>query len=420
VGGGTLAVYTVTAAKELVVAHTFGTSDSLDAFLIAMAIPTFAVNVAGTSIQPALIPVYLRARAICPARAQRFLESTSLLFLGLLALILAALGWSATRLMPLLASGFSPAKLELTGWLFLWLLPVILVRGIAKLWGGVLNAGNRFSAAALAPVGTPALIMSLVFIPGLGIRALVIGTVAGAVVEAALVGWPLARMGVLRWPGWHGLDSGLKEVMRQYLTAASSTLLMAAAVVIDQMLAATLKPGSVAVLSYGTYVVIFLQQIASVAVITVVLPNFARLAIASDHGRLKRSLGDLARMIVFVTVPVAAGLVLASRLVVRRLFEHGNFSAADAAAVSDVQVYYALQIPFYVLNCLVVRCLVALCRNSVLLWGALVNLGVKLALNCLLMPALGVRGIALSTSAMYMTSVAFHYWRLRKAMAVAL
>src|SRR5678815_3895548 len=60
VGGFTTLVKLVAAAKEMAIAYQFGTSDELDAFLIALLLPAFAVTLIGGSLNAALIPTYIQ------------------------------------------------------------------------------------------------------------------------------------------------------------------------------------------------------------------------------------------------------------------------------------------------------------------------------------------------------------------------
>src|SRR6266576_2711297 len=49
-------------AKELLVARRFGTGSSIEAFLVAVLIPTLAINVISNSFSIALIPTYIAVR----------------------------------------------------------------------------------------------------------------------------------------------------------------------------------------------------------------------------------------------------------------------------------------------------------------------------------------------------------------------
>src|SRR5690349_3413343 len=62
VGGLTVLVKIAAAVKELIVAYQFGTSDALDAFLIAFVLPGFAITLVYGSLNAALIPTYIEVR----------------------------------------------------------------------------------------------------------------------------------------------------------------------------------------------------------------------------------------------------------------------------------------------------------------------------------------------------------------------
>jgi len=72
-----------------------------------------------------------------------------------------------------IASGFNQPKLELTFRLLLIVSPLIILSGIANIWGAVLNAGERFALVALAPIITPSVtVIVLLFVIRYSIVAL--------------------------------------------------------------------------------------------------------------------------------------------------------------------------------------------------------------------------------------------------------
>ena len=63
----TIAVLTLVAraaslARDVAVAYGFGRGDELDAFLIALLLPTFAINVVANSLNAAFVPVFIEVR----------------------------------------------------------------------------------------------------------------------------------------------------------------------------------------------------------------------------------------------------------------------------------------------------------------------------------------------------------------------
>ncbi len=83
------------------------------------------------------------------------------------------------------------------------------------------------------------------------------------------------------------------------------------------------------------------------------------------------------------------------------LFERGNFTPKDTDVVASIQSMFLLQIPFYTLTILFVRMISSLQANQVLLWGTAISFLVNVTLNYVLMQPMGVAGIALSTSIVY-------------------
>ncbi|MCM2314186.1 MAG: MATE family efflux transporter, partial [Thermoanaerobaculia bacterium] len=339
IGSVTLFVKLVATGKELYVASLFGVSDALDAFLIAFMLPSFSIAVLGSAFQSAFVPAWVQARERDGVdTANRLTSNATALSAGMLVAFTLLLGFCFPLLEPLVASGFSPAKLELTRRLFYWLLPVIAAGGIASLWGSVLNAGERFVLVGLIPLATPvAVIGLLVARPETDPMILVSGTVAGSVIELMLLAITLRRHGIPVLPRWHGLDEPTRAVVRQYLPMVAGSLLMATTTVVDQSMAAMLGPGAVSALSYGNKIVGFVIGIAAVAIGTAVLPSFSAMVSRAEWSQVRRTLRFYSLVIAGCTVPLTIGLALFSEEIVRILFERGAFTAADTALVGAVQ-----------------------------------------------------------------------------------
>ena len=89
------------------------------------------------------------------------------------------------------------------------------------------------------------------------------------------------------------------------------------------------------------------------------------------------------------------------------LFQRGAFTEADTKVVGQAQAMYLLQVPFYLVCMLFVRFVIAIRSTHVMVWGNVINLAVCVALTYGLMKTLGVVGIALATSVMYLVSCGF-------------
>ncbi len=414
VGGFTLAGRAAGFVKELLVARQFGTSDELDAFLIALLLPSFCANVVAGAVAPALLPALMRARRPGPgqpqedaAAVQAFVSEVSLILVVALSGVTLLLAAAGRPLLEILGSGFGAQKAGLAHVLYLLLLPSVLLSALAGLWAGLLNARHQFALAAASPMLVPLAIAALLVTAGgaLGARALVFGTLAGLLGQAVLLGGSVARQGYRLTPRWHGATPALRQFLGQCPPMAAGLVFMSGTDLVDQAMAAMLGPGSVSALAYGNRVVSGVLGLTSAALGTALLPSFADMAARADWAGLRHTVRTYARPALLLTACAALALFFLSTPLVRLLFERGAFGSDDTLVVSRVQACYALQIPFYTLSLFGVRLLSALSRNQTLMWICLVNLVVNAAGNYLLMQWLGVAGIALSTSVVYLVSL---------------
>ena len=420
VGSLTVVVKLAATAKELLVARRFGTGDDLDAFLMAFLVPSFALNVLAGGFQLAFMPTYIRVREQeGPAAAERlFAEVTT----GLVVLFVAVAGLLAALApvyVPLLCPSFAPEKLALTRRLVVEMLPLVVLSGLSFSLAGVLNAAHRYALAAAAPLATPLLLGILLV--GLGPRAtaghLALGVVIGLGVELVCLAVGVRRLGVSLRPRRPRPDPAAREVARQYLPMVASCVLMSGTQLVDQSMAAWLGPGSVSALGYGAKVVGMFVAVGTGALSTVFLPHFSDQVAQQDWVGLRRGLRRALALVLAAAIAVTATLVALSRPLVVLLFQRGAFSAADADLVARVQALYALQIPFATAGMILVRLISSLRGHRIILWAAGLNLAVDISMNLVLMRVLGVAGIALSTSVVYLGSFSFLWFWARRLLS---
>ncbi len=423
VGALTILTKFASAGKDLVIAYQFGAGDELDAFLMAFLIPSFAINLIGGSLNPALLPTYIQVRKQEGMEAANNLYASvltgSVVLLTLTSLTLFAIG---PFLLRTVALEFPEDKFALTVSLFNTLLPCLLLSGLATTWGAILNAHEQFSLAAIAPgIMTCVTILALLaFTHSVNIHALAIGVVAGTVCHAVFLGWGVAREGIRLRPGWTGVTPALQTVWHQYAPMLAGAALISSTEVVGQIMASSLGSGSVSILSYGNKIPMLLLGVASMAASTAVLPYFSEMVVGQQWDQVRHTLFTYARLIAAITIPLTAVLVVFSEPIVDLLFKRGAFTEEHTHQVAWVQSLALLQIPPFALGILAVRLLSSLKVNHVLMWSSAISLVLIIVLNYLFMKPLGVAGIALATSLMYFVSMCFLYiMALRRLKSVA-
>ena len=396
----------VSVFKELFIAWRFGTGDDLEAFLIALLVPAFIINVIANSFNSALVPTYIQVREQEGIKAaQKLFSGATIWSAGILVLTIAIVLSTAPLYLPLIASGFSSQKLSLTFSLLCITAPIILLSGIASTWAAVLNAGERFALAAVVPVTTHVVgIGFLLVFPSWGIYALAGSLLCGAGIEMVVIGAALNRQGISLRPRWYGFDTYLKQVAGQYIPMIVAAFIICSAGVVDQSMAAILLPGSVASLNYGNRLIASPISLMSIALSTVLVPYFSKMVANKDWSNLHRTLRQSIGVILIVTVPMTIFFIIFSEPIVHILFERGKFTTQDTHLVAEIQSLYALQIPFYTINILAIRLITSMQLNHLLIWFFGCSLLINIGLDYLFMQWIGIKGIALSTSCVYLFS----------------
>ncbi len=420
VGAAGVIVKLIATGKEIAVASVYGRSDAMDAFLVATLIPSLLVNLISESMNQALVPTLVRVREQEGSdRAQQLLSSSMLAMCLLLGAASAVMALAAHGFFPLIASHFPPAKLSLAIHLFYGLLPIVLITGIATNCTAVLNTLDRFALPALAPtvISVSVLFGALILGSRCGIWAIVYATLAGSLLHAIIVAGMMRARGYCFRLGWYGMTEATREVAGQYSPVMLSSLVASGGLLVDQSMAAMLPSGSVSALVYaGRFVGVVLTLVAG-AVSTAVVPYFASMIAQRNWAECRQTLRTWARLTALVSVPVTVLLIACARPLVRIALQHGQFGPHDTAAVSSVLAMYAIQIPFFVTSRVYYRFLVAMRRTDLILYCGILNLGLDIVLNLVLMRWLGVAGIALATSLWTVSTLLYVWYWSRRLLA---
>lgn len=410
VGFFTLSVKIFSLLKELVIASSFGTSDALEAFIIANIIPAFVVNVVSGSLNAAMMPTYIQVREQeGPEAAQKLLSGIIALTLCVQMVTIAVIIAIGPHMLRFFGSGFSEEKIILAQKLFYILLPIIILNGLIKVFETILNAEERFAFAASIPAVVPVFsaISILFYANVIGIYALAIGFVLGFGLQLGVLALVLKKKNIKVRPRWIGITPHIRQVIHQYFPKVAGAVMVSSTIIVDQSMAAMLDPGSVAALGYAEKIPATLVGITAMALGTAVLPYFSKMVANEDWQGIEHTLNTYRWKIIQVAIPVTLLFYYFSEPIVQVLYQRGAFTAADTVLVGQVQAMYFLKIPFFLLTTLMVRLISSLKYNQLLMFGAMISFAVNIIFNILLMKIMGLPGIALSTVLVYVVSLLY-------------
>jgi len=393
--------------REQVFAALLGVSPLTDAFVVAFRIPNLLRDLfAEGALSAAFVPTFTdyltnRRREEAFLLANRVIAAVTLILGGL---VLLAMAWP-DPLVRGLAPGFGPDGRRLTILMTRIVLPVLPLVSLAALCMGMLNAQGKFATPALAPAMFNVLVIAtgaVLAVLGLSERQVVIGwsigTLLGAGGQLFLQVPALWRTGFRLRPAVSFRDPGVRRVGSLMAPATVGLAATQVNIMVSTMFASH-EPGANTWLLYAFRLLYLPIGVFGVAIGTAATAGLARRAAEQDMEGLRDTLRQALRLVAFLTIPSTVGLIVLAKPIVRLLFEHGRFTAADTRATAAALVFYTIGLFAYSSVKALAPAYYALGRPRVAVVASLSAVAVNLALNITLFPVLKYRGLALGVAA---------------------
>jgi len=150
-----------------------------------------------------------------------------------------------------------------------------------------------------------------------------------------------------------------------------------------------------------------------VAVATVLFPTLSRMAAVRDPANMRRAVGTGMRQINLLLIPAAALMIALPTPIVRLVYQHHDFNAADTHRVSIALFWFAFSLPFAGLNLLLTRTFFAVRRPWIPTGLAAMNMVVDIIVSVALYKPLGIAGLVIGTALANIVMTALQLQRLR-------
>jgi putative peptidoglycan lipid II flippase len=158
---------------------------------------------------------------------------------------------------------------------------------------------------------------------------------------------------------------------------------------------ASATPSAVSWLYFANRLIELPLGIVGMAMGTVLVPELTRALQAGDKGMLAHAQSRGLELAIGLALPAMLGLIVLSEPIVRLLFEHGAFTAADTAATADILAWLAVALPAQVLVKALSPAFFAREDTRAPMNATLVGLVAAIALALVLGHLLGGSGIAI-------------------------
>ena len=407
-GALTLFVKSIGFLKETSIAYHFGLSQELDHYIYVMLWSLFFVTPVAGSISTLLTPIVkqsLRENSL----------NVSLLISKLIRFIaIYCFALNVLALVTGLTIYVSPYRNSLPDFeVILYLIPLIAYfSGISIVCGGLLIAEEKHKTFNLIPITVPIfIIICLNTFPDLKpIERLALGTCAGFLFEMVLNLIAINRS-ISKWQLLGTLPSQTYDkIYHQLPSLIGASIILNMNLVIDQLMAKLVGAGAISAISFGNKITLGLISILATLWI-VLYPIFSDFIAKKQFSKLHGKVFFWSGLVLAIGIPACALLANYSNDIIGLIFERGAFDSNSTQIVGEIQYYYLLHIPFYVVCVICSRVANASLKNRHVLYFNAAALMVNGTLNFLFIEHYGAVGIAIATLISYiMMSIAWIFY----------
>jgi putative peptidoglycan lipid II flippase len=286
------------------------------------------------------------------------------------------------------------------------MLPFLIVISLSAVVMGMLNTKGRFFVPAMASsffnLGSIIGGTSLAFIlPRYGqpaITGMAYGTLIGGVLQLAVQLPSLYKTGFRYKPILKLSDPGLRKVLKLMVPATIGLSATQINIFINTNFASTCAQGSVSWLNYAFRLVQLPIGLFGVALSIAMLPILAKQAAQKNTAEMKETMVSSLTMVFALTVPATFGLIFLAEPVIRVIFEHGAFTAADTTATAQTLSFYAVGLFAYSANKVLVPAFYALDKTKYPVIASFLAVGFNIVIILFTIDTYQHLAIAMSTS----------------------
>ena len=389
--------------RDQIMASFFGISYETDAFTWAFFIPNlFQILFAESLIVAAFIPIYSSyLKEDKREEINTFVSSVTSIMI-IMFLFISAVIFIFSPQIGVVLSKIANNQLDIGKFVIMNRVMVfsLLTLSLSGLTTGILNSHNIFTIPSLAPFVLN--IMTIIFVillyRKLGIISMAVGTMAGSLLQL-VVQIPQLRVSKIKYSFKIDFkNKAVKEIFSLMLPILLSLGAVQLNNSVDKFFALNLGAGNTTALDVSWRVTNLPLGVFSVAVITVLYPLISRQASSDDIKGIKESFSLGVREIGYIIIPAVTGLIILSHPIIKVLFEHNNFTAADTDKVAYILVYHSLGLVFFGLLMILNRIFYAFKNVKTPLKVALFSILTNLFLDWLLIKFMNVAGVALSST----------------------
>ena len=334
--------------RDILIAIFLGASIYADAFFVAFRIPnTFRRLFAEGTFNAAFIPNYVSAKAKHKESGKKFADEV----LNILILIVEIF---TPFLVFLIAPGFydNGIKFNLAVEFTRITFPFLLFVSLSSFFSGILNANNKFAAAAAAPI-----ILNIILICSLSIsyflelnfaKQLSYGVTLAGILQLFFLIFFTKHFYKPSLEIKLKLSNKVKFFFKKLLPSILSSGVTQVNILVGTIIA-SFEASAVSYLYYADRIYQINLAIAGIAVGTVSLPVLSQAFKQKNISTISNIQSRSIELSLILSIPASLGLILASEEIINALFGYGSFTIENINMTSLALKYFGYGVPAFAL-----------------------------------------------------------------------
>ena len=338
--------------RDILIAVFLGAGPIADVFFVAFRIPnTFRRLFSEGAFNAAFVPSY-SSLLVNKKMSQKFANNIfNLLMVGLFFLVLVI-----EIMMPLfiflIAPGFEGdyQKMELAVTLTRITFPFLIFISLASFFSAILNSHNKFAIASAAPIILNILLIGVLLLGKILDDQLVFYlsyavTISG-ILQFIFLYFFVKKHFSPRISLLFKIDDKIKRFFRKLLPSIFSSGVTQINILVGTIIA-SFQASAVSYLYYADRVYQINLAIAGIAIGTVILPQLSKHVKSKQKERIKLIQNKALELSLFLSIPAAIALLIASEEIISSLFGYGSFDELSVKNSAKALFYFAIGLPAF-------------------------------------------------------------------------
>lgn len=387
--------------REAVMASYIGASDLKSIYTTANTLPVVIANFVAVGIISGFIPIYNKAKKEEGEKAAEDFTSNILNILMVFGVFAVIFGIILARpFSKILSPDLSGQSLDLATNYTRIMMFAVFAYLYSAVFRGYLNLKGNFFDPAITGIIMNIIIIAFTILTGLTKNPymLIIGALLGNTLQYIL--FPRAA----RKKGYKHkkiLDIHNKYVRSLMLVAVPIILSSAAgeiSIIIDNSMAsAFFGKASISKLFYSKTMLTMITGIITISITTALFPTIAELGASGQIEKMKKSISSSVVSTMLLVIPASIGMAVLAEPVIGAIFERNAFTREDTIAVAILVAAYAPNNIFQSMIDVIDRGFYAVGDSKTPVIVVLIQQGLNVIFNLILIKFFGIRGLAYAT-----------------------